>query len=74
MALMALSFDMAPLRVTICFLRTIDAIKEAFEEGFIVFGRKILSVGTQISIKAPVCGGDFPIQVIGRSILTTSER
>jgi len=30
-----------------------------------------LSVGTQISTKAPICDGD---SVIGRSILTTSDR
>jgi len=32
-----------------------------------------LSVGTQLSTKAPVCGGDFPPHVIGQSTITTSE-
>ena len=38
-----------------------------------IFGREIFSVRTQISMKAPVCGGNFPSQVIGWSILATSE-
>ena len=38
------------------------------------FRREILSVGTQISMKAPICGVDFSPIVIGRSILTTSDR
>jgi len=29
---------------------------------------------TQISMKAPFCGGGFPLRVIRRSILTTNER
>jgi len=34
MVLMALPFDVAPLRVTVCFLWVIDAMEEAFEEAF----------------------------------------
>jgi len=30
----------------------INAVEEAFEEGFVVFGGVILSVGTHISMKA----------------------
>jgi len=33
-----------------------------------------LSVGTQISMKVPVCGGDFLLRIIKRLIHTTSER
>ena len=32
--LMALPLDVALLRVTICFFGAMDAVKEAFEEGF----------------------------------------
>ena len=39
-----------------------------------IFRREILSVETQISMKTPVCSGDFLSQVIRRSIFTTSER
>ena len=73
MVLMALSLDVAPLMVTVCFLGVIDAMEEAFEEGFWDFKRKILSVETQISMKVPVCGEDFPSRAIRQLVHTTSE-
>ena len=54
---MPLALDIVPLRVMIFFLGAIDAMEESFRRKFLVFGREILSVGTQISIKALVCGG-----------------
>ena len=39
-----------------------------------VVRRVILSVGTQISMKVPKCGKDFPIRLIERSILHRKER
>ena len=69
---MVLPLDVARLRVTIYFLGDISTVKEAFWGRF--FGREILRVGTQLSMKAPVCGGDFPSQVIWRSIIITSNR
>jgi len=35
MVLMALPFDVASLRVTICFLGAINTVEEAFEEAFL---------------------------------------
>jgi len=70
MVLMALPLDVALLSVTVCLLGAINAMEEAF----VNFKREILSVRAQLSTKAPICCGDFPPQVIGRSILTTSER
>jgi len=32
-----------------------------------------MSVKTQISMKAPICGGDFPLRVLRRWIHTTNE-
>ena len=70
--------DVAPLRVTVCFLEAIQRcergfLRKFFEEGFVIFRREILSVETQLSMKSQVCGGDFSSQVIGRSILTTND-
>ena len=48
-------------------------LKWLFEKGFGLDGREIFSVA-HISMKAPVYGGDFPSQVIGWSILTTSGK
>ena len=66
MVLMVLPSD-ASLRVTTCFLGPLALGSGRF------FRRKILSVGTLISMKASVCGDDFSPQVIRWSILTTSE-
>ena len=60
--------EMVPLPVVGCFFGTCDL--EEFLGG--VWSEK-LSVGTHISMKAPIYGGDFPPQVIGRPIFTTSE-
>ena len=49
----------------------IDTVEEAFLGRF--FGRAILSVGIQISMKILVCGSDFSSQMIGRSILNISN-
>ena len=38
--------------------------KRIFEEG----GGEILSVGTQLSIRAPICDGGFPARLIEQSI------
>jgi len=35
-------------------------MEKAFEEGFELDGMEILSVWTQISMKAPVCDGENP--------------
>jgi len=48
--------------------------KRLFEKSFVIFRREILSIGTQISMKLAVCGGDFLPQVIERLILITSDR
>jgi len=71
MVLMALPLNVS-LRVTVYFLGAIGAMEEAFLGWY--FGREILLVGTQILMKAPVCGGDFSSLVIRRSILTTHKR
>ena len=74
MALMALPFDMVPLRVTVCFLGAIDVMAEAFLGRFWVKWEVNLECGLRsISMKVSICGGDFQLQVIRRSILTTSE-
>ena len=60
MVLIALSFDATLLRVITCFLGAISAVEEAFEENFVFFGRKILGVGTQFSVKK--YRGDFHLK------------
>ena len=70
---MYLLLEVVLLPVVDCFFEAIGAMEKAFLERFLIFGRKILSVGTQISIKAPVYGGDFSPQVIGQMILATSQ-
>ena len=61
------------LRVTICFFGAISAVKEAFWGKFFVLVRESWVVGTQLSTKAPVCGGDFLSRAIEWSILTINE-
>jgi len=47
-----------------------DSLERLFEDG-LVGGD--MSVGTQLSMKAPVYGRDFPPRPIEQSIHTTSE-
>ena len=53
------------------FLRPWLIWKRLFEKDF--FEREISSVKTWISMKALVCGGEFSLWIIERSIYTTSE-
>ena len=65
---MSLPLNVAPL--TARFLGTMVVLKENF---FWIFKGEILSARTQISMKAPFCGGYFLLWMIRRSIHTTNE-
>ena len=42
-------FDMAPLRVALCFLGAINTMYRLFEEGFELDGREFLSVYSDLN-------------------------
>jgi len=66
---MTLPFEVEPL--TVHFLGAMVDLEESFWGRF--FGGEILNVNTQILMKVPVCGGDFSLRIIKRSIHITSE-
>ena len=49
MTLMALPFDVEPLRVKVCFFGAIDAMEEALRKGFGMDEREILSVNLDLT-------------------------
>ena len=56
--------------VVSCFFEAMTFLEDFFRKDLVV---KNLSIRTQISMKALVCGEDFSPRAIGRSINTISE-
>ena len=67
---MNLPLEVVPSPVVCCFFGVMTRWIGFFKEGF---GRREMRFWTQLSMKAPVPGGDFSPGTIKRSILTTGE-
>jgi len=67
---MALPSDVAPIMIR--FREAIIVLEEVFLRKDV--RGEISSIGTQISMKAPICGGDFSTRLIEQSVHTTGIR